>query len=516
MPASSMEELVSLCKRRGFIFQGSEIYGGLQGFYDYGPLGVELKNNIKAAWWRSNVYERDDMEGLDSSIIMHRMVLRHSGHEATFADPMVDNKKNNKRYRLDHLIKDQKADVIDMIYHHLKSYEIYENAISDSKDIFVTMISFLVKNPEIAAKILKDAKVRDAFSGEVGDWTEPKPFNMMFKTTIGPVADEESYGYLRPETAQGIFTNFKNVVDSTSRRLPFGIAQIGKAFRNEITPRNFIFRVRELEQMEIEFFCVPGTDEDWHQHWLDKRLAWWEAQGIPLSKIEILDVPPEDLAHYSKRTYDLMYDYPTLGFEEIEGIANRSDYDLGSHTKSQSELNLVATVSENNDSIAKLTIPHPDTNKPVVPFVIEPSAGVDRALLAVLSEAFTKETLENGNERIVLKLKPHLAPIKVAVIPLARNREEITTVARAIKAELQGLGLGRVLYEDSGNIGKAYRRHDEVGTPYCVTVDFDTIGLSESGDAALKDTVTVRDRDTLAQERVKISELSGWIREKLR
>lgn len=504
MPATSMEELVSLCKRRGFIFQGSEIYGGLQGFYDYGPLGVELKNNLKAAWWRANVYERDDMEGLDASIIMHRMVLRHSGHEATFSDPMVDNKKNNKRYRLDHLVKDQKADVIAKV----------AQAMGQSADNFPAVVAALNASPAQASEALRAAGVRDPFSGEVGEWTEPKPFNMMFKTTIGPVADDESYGYLRPETAQGIFTNFKNVVDSTSRRLPFGIAQIGKAFRNEITPRNFIFRVRELEQMEIEFFCVPGTDEDWHAHWLEKRLTWWEDQGVPRSKIEILDVPKEDLAHYSKRTYDLMYDYPTLGHEEIEGIANRSDYDLGSHTKNQSELGLVASVEENNDSIAKLTIPHPETNKPVVPFVIEPSAGVDRAFLAVLSEAFTKETLENGNERIVLKLRPHLAPIKVAVIPLARNREEITDVAKKIKADLQGLGLGRVLYEDSGNIGKAYRRHDEVGTPFCVTVDFDTVGKGE--DAALVDTVTVRDRDTLAQERVKISDLSGWIQAKLR
>lgn len=504
MPATSMEELVSLCKRRGFIFQGSEIYGGLQGFYDYGPLGVELKNNIKAAWWRSNVYERDDMEGLDASIIMHRQVLRHSGHEATFSDPMIDNKKNNKRYRLDHLVKDQKADVIAKV----------AAAMGESAENFPAVVAALNASPAQASQALKDAGVRDPFSGEVGDWTEPKPFNMMFKTTIGPVADDESYGYLRPETAQGIFTNFKNVVDSTSRRLPFGIAQIGKAFRNEITPRNFIFRVRELEQMEIEFFCTPGTDEEWHEHWLERRLSWWEAQGVPRSKIEILDVPKEDLAHYSKRTYDLMYDYPTLGHEEIEGIANRSDYDLGSHTKNQSELGLVANVEENLDSIAKLTIPHPETNKPVVPFVIEPSAGVDRALLAVLSEAFTKETLENGNERIVLKLKPHLAPIKVAVIPLARNKAELVDLARSIKNDLQKLGLGRILLEDSGNIGKAYRRHDEVGTPYCVTVDFDTVGKGD--DATLTGTVTVRDRDTLAQERVKISELTAYLQAKLK
>lgn len=503
MPATSMEELVSLCKRRGFIFQSSEIYGGLQGFYDYGPLGVELKNNIKAAWWRNNVYERDDMEGLDASVIMHRTVLRHSGHEATFSDPMIDNKKSNKRYRLDHLIQDQKPDVQGKV----------AEAFGESLENMAALVAAMMTKPTEAAEALKSAGVRDPFSGDVGDWTEPKPFNMMFKTNIGPVADDESYGYLRPETAQGIFVNFKNVVDSTSRRLPFGIAQIGKAFRNEITPRNFIFRVREMEQMEIEFFCVPGSDDEWLEHWLEKRLTWWEAQGVPRDKINVLDVPKDDLAHYSKKTYDLMYDYPTLGYEEIEGIANRTDYDLGSHTKAQGDLGITAKVEENPNSIAKLTIPSPETNKPIVPFVIEPSAGVDRAMLAVLSEAFTKETLENGSERIVLKLKPHLSPIKVAVIPLARNKTEITSVAKAIKADLQSLGFGRVLYEDTGNIGKAYRRHDEVGTPYCVTVDFDTIGKGD--DASLVDTVTIRNRDTLAQERVKIADLGDWLRKHL-
>ncbi|WP_261664332.1 glycine--tRNA ligase [Deinococcus sp. Marseille-Q6407] len=504
MPAQTMEELVSLCKRRGFIFQSSEIYGGLQGFYDYGPLGVELKNNIKNAWWRANIYERDDMEGLDASIIMHRLALRHSGHEATFNDPMVDNKKTKKRYRLDHLVKDQKADVLAKV----------AAAVNESPDNIAAVSARLMEQPARAAEILVEAGVRDAFSGEVGEWTEPRPFNMMFKTSIGPVADEDSFGYLRPETAQGIFLNFKNVVDSTSRRLPFGIAQIGKAFRNEITPRNFVFRVREMEQMEIEFFCAPGTDEEWHEHWLQKRLQWWEDQGVPREKIIVENVPKDDLAHYSKRTYDLMYDFPTLGHDEIEGIANRTDFDLGSHTKGQAELGLTAQVMENNDSIAKLTIPHPDTNKPVVPFVIEPSAGVDRAMLAVLSEAYHKETLENGNERTVLKLKPHLAPIKVAVIPLARNKPELVDLARQIKADLQKLGLGRILLEESGNIGKAYRRHDEVGTPFCVTVDFDTVGKGD--DEALTNTVTVRDRDTLAQERIQISELGRWLAEKLR
>ena len=302
---------------------------------------------------------------------------------------------------------------------------------------------------------------------------------------------------------------------------PFGIAQIGKSFRNEITPRNFIFRVREFEQMELEFFCTPGTDEKWHDAWLEARIEWWLSVGLSRDRIQILDVAKEDLSHYSKRTYDLMYEYPSIGFEEIEGIANRTDFDLGSHSKNQDSLNLTARVEPNLDSTEKLTIAHPETQKPIVPFVIEPSAGVDRGVLAVLTEAYTKETLEDGGERIVLKLRPHLAPIKVAVIPLAKNREEITSVAKKLKRDLQALGMGRVLYEDTGNIGKAYRRHDEVGTPFCITVDFDTIGLgkAEEGkepDSSLIDTVTVRDRDSMKQERIKISELEAFLRQRLR
>ncbi|MER3480855.1 MAG: glycine--tRNA ligase [Meiothermus sp.] len=507
MPAETMDELVSLCKRRGFIFPGSEIYGGLQGTYDYGPLGVELKNNLKASWWRANVYERDDMEGLDSSILTHRLVLRYSGHEATFADPLVDNRVSKKRYRLDHLLKEQRAGVRQAVAAGM--------GLEPNTDI-TTLVAELMAHPERAAEAMKAAKVVDPADGAPGDWTPPRPFNMMFRTTIGPVADEDSYGYLRPETAQGIFINFKNVLDSTARRLPFGIAQIGKAFRNEITPRNFIFRVREFEQMEIEYFVKPGTDEEWHQRWLQTRLAWWEEQGLPRHQIHVLDVPKADLAHYSKRTFDLMYNFPTLGFEEIEGIANRSDYDLGSHTKGQSELGIQARVMENTDSTARLAVQDEETKKWLVPFVIEPSAGVDRGVLAVLSEAYTREKLESGEERIVLKLKPHLAPIKVAVIPLAKNKEEITSYARELKARLQALGLGRVLYEDTGNIGKAYRRHDEVGTPFCVTVDYDTIGKSHDGSAVLKDTVTVRDRDTMRQERVHVGELAQYLLERLR
>ncbi|MFK7913907.1 MAG: glycine--tRNA ligase [Pseudomonadales bacterium] len=446
-----MEELVALAKRRGFIFPSSDIYGGLQGVYDYGPLGVELKNNLKAAWWRSMVYERDDVEGLDSAVLTHATTLRHSGHEATFTDPMVDCRECKSRWRADHV----------------------DGACPNCKST---------------------------------DLTEPRDFNLMFKTAVGPIDDGSSYAYLRPETAQAIFTNFKNVVDSTSRRVPFGIAQMGKAFRNEITPRNFIFRVREFEQMELEFFVEPGTDDDWHQQWVEARLAWWEAQGVPRERIELLNVPADELAHYSKATVDLMYEFPH-GLEELEGIANRTDFDLGSHTKNQDDLNIKAKVEPNKDSNARLALQDPETKGWTVPYVIEPSAGVDRGVLAVMNEAYKVETLENGSERTVMAFKPHLAPIKAAVLPLKRNHEGIVTKAKAIKQQLQSLGLGRVLYESTGNIGKGYRRHDEVGTPLCITVDFQTIEED--------DTVTVRNRDTMAQERIAVAELAGYVTEYL-
>ncbi len=530
MPAETMDELVSLCKRRGFIFPGSEVYGGLQGTYDYGPLGVELKNNLKAAWWRSMIYERDDIEGLDSSILTHKLVLRHSGHEATFTDPMVDNRTTKKRYRLDHLLKETENELVKSDLHKAWTQKIDRREKDRRRslgeiDPFIpisyydlsdeAMFRWLIDNPEEAQELLVTSRIVDPVDGKAGDWTAPRPFNMMFKTTVGPVADEDSYAYLRPETAQGIFVNFKNVVDSTARRLPFGIAQIGKSFRNEITPRNFIFRVREFEQMELEFFVLPGTDDDWHAQWVALRVAWWKAQGLEGANLQEYHQKPEDLSHYAKATVDILYRFPH-GLEELEGVANRTDFDLGSHTKSQDTLGIQAKVEPNSDSTEKLTIPHPETQKPIVPFVIEPSAGVDRGVLAVLTEAFTKQTLENGETRIVLKLRPHLAPIKVAVIPLAKNREEITTVARALKQRIQALGMGRILYEDTGNIGKAYRRHDEIGTPYCITVDFDTIGQGKDGDVSLTDTVTVRERDSMAQQRVKISDLEAFLREKLR
>ena len=437
MPATNIEDLIALCKRRGFIFQSSEIYGGTQGLYDYGPLGVELKNNIKNSWWKSVVYERDDVEGLDAAILTKQSVLKYSGHEETFTDPLVDCKSCGERFRADQV-------------------------------------------PDYCKK---------------EDLTEPRQFNLMFKTNIGPVDDGKTFAYLRPETAQQIFTNFKNVVDSTSRNVPFGIAQMGKAFRNEITLKSFIFRVREFEQMELEFFVVPGTDEDWHKKWVELRIDWWEKQGVSKKTLELYEVPKDELAHYSKATVDIMYKFPH-GVEELEGIANRTDFDLGSHSKNQDELNLKSKVSENNESNAKLALKD-ENNNWMVPFVIEPSAGVDRAILAILNEAYHLEKLED-KERVVLKLKPHLSPIKAAIIPLKKNDEKIVAKAKEIKNKLQSLGLGRVLFENSGNIGKNYRRHDEIGTPICITIDFETLE---------EETVTVRDRDTMSQKRVSITDL---------
>ena len=445
MSAKSMDELVSLCKRRGFIFQSSEIYGGLQGMYDFGPLGVELKNNLKSAWWKSMVYERDDVEGLDASILTNQLVLNYSGHEDTFTDPLVDCRSCKSRWRADQ--------------------------IEDTC-------------PNCGSK----------------DLTDPRPFNLMFKTNVGPLEDEGSIAYLRPETAQQIFTNFKNIVDSTSRALPFGIAQIGKAFRNEITPRNFIFRVREFEQMELEFFVEPGEDNLWHDKWIEERSKWWESQGVSKKKIRFLEVPKDELSHYSKRTVDLMYEFPH-GEEELEGIANRTDFDLGSHSKNQDQLNIQSKIRKNSDSNSRLAIQDKDSNEWIVPFVIEPSAGVERGVLAILNEAYKVEKLEDGKERIVLALKPHLSPIKAAVIPLKKNNDDLVSLAKNIKDELQSLGKGRVLLENTGNIGKSYRKHDEVGTPMCITIDFDSLD---------NNTVTIRDRDSMEQKTIQIQELTTY------
>ena len=443
MTAKTMEDLVSLCKRRGVIFPSNDIYGGMKGLYDFGPIGTELKINLKNSWWKSMIYERDDVEGLDSTILTSPFVLRHSGHEDTFTDPLVDCKKCKSRWREDQI----------------------ENG----------------ECPSCKSK----------------DLTDPRPFNLMFKTAIGPIDDGSSFAYLRPETAQQIFINFKNIVDSTSRTPPFGIAQIGKAFRNEITPRNFIFRVREFEQMELEFFVKPGTDEKWHQYWLDQRLKWWSKQGIASDKLKLLEVEKEELSHYSKATFDIMYQFPH-GLEELEGVANRTDFDLGSHTKNQNDFSIQADVKENKNSTTKLAIQDLEKKEWFIPFVIEPSAGVERGVLAILNEAYTEEP---ENNRTLLKLRSHLSPIKAAIIPLKRNNADQVNLAHKVKSNLQALGLGRVMVENSGNIGKNYRRHDEIGTPMCITIDFESLE---------NQSVTIRDRDTMKQERVNLSEVENF------
>lgn len=446
-----MDNLVALCKRRGIIFPNGQAYGGLQGVYDFGPLGIEIKNQLKARWWRDCVHHRSDMEGIDSSILTHKMVLKHSGHEDTFTDPMVDCRSCKSRWRADHI-----------------------------KDTC----------PNCGSR----------------DLTEPREFNLMFSTTLGPVVREDAKAYLRPETAQGIFTNFKHVVDATSRQAPFGIAQIGKAFRNEITPRNFIFRVREFEQMEIEFFVKKGTDQKWHEYWIEQRYQWWLAQGLKAENLDKEVQSQDDLAHYSKSTIDLLYRFPH-GLEELEGIANRTDYDLGSHSKEQNNLKLDASVKENLNSTQRMALQDPQSKEWYVPYCIEPSAGVERGVLAILNEAYTEEL--EPVKRTVLKLKPHLAPIKAAIIPIARNKDTIVTKAREVEDFVRKLVNGRVIFENTGNIGKSYRKHDEIGTPICITIDFDTIE-ENSKDYG---TVTVRDRDTCKQVRVTLEGLKTYILE---
>jgi glycyl-tRNA synthetase len=558
-----MEKIVSLCKRRGFIFANSEIYGGIASTWDYGPLGVELKNNVMRAWWRSVVYERDDMEGLDAAILMNRLVWRYSGHEATFTDPMVDCRECKSRHRADHL---------------------------------------------------KDGKCLNCGSTNL---TEARNFNMMFKTTVGPVESEENIAYLRPETAQGIFVNFVNIQQTTRRKLPFGVAQIGKAFRNEITPGNFTFRTREFEQMEIEYFCKPPqylqpgekTDVELHQEWVEQRFNWYVNLGIAPERLLKREQTADELAHYAKATVDIEYLFPgSLGFSELEGIANRQDYDLTAHSKDVPDEDLERLkLQKNTDSTTKLDYfddQYVDsaTGKKgarYIPYVIEPSAGATRATLAFLCEAYNEELVGEPKEeelnplreaiaaarknidkktgeaekaaakgelkagsptadqlrainealarrqaelpqsllavedacdlpgadrvellkkvrqvaaklcdeytRVVLKLHPQLAPIKVAVFPLKKNEPRIAEMGKQIKRDLQPAL--RVVYDDSAGIGKLYRRQDEIGTPFCVTVDFQSLE---------DQTVTVRDRDSMLQERVAIAELETYLLRKIR
>lgn len=434
-----MEKLVSLAKRRGFVYQGSEIYGGLAGTWDYGPMGVELKNNIKSLWWRMFVQGRDDMYGVDAAILMHPKVWEASGHVSGFSDPLVECEKCKKRFRADHLEDKRKC-------------------------------------PECG--------------GSLG---EARQFNMMFKTQIGAMEDESSVSYLRPETAGGIFVNFKNVVDSFHPKLPFGIGQIGKAFRNEIAPRDFIFRVRELEQMEIEYFVKPGEWEGKFEEWRAGVHAFNAAVGIPQERVHELEVAPQDRAHYSKRTIDFEFDFP-FGRKELYGLAYRTDFDLTAHMDASSK---------------DLTYFDEETKERVMPHVIEPSFGVDRTFLAVLASAYA-EDLQNGEVRVYLKFKPSVAPIKAAVFPLLKNKPELVNKAREVYAELKK-DIPQIMWDDNGNVGKRYRRQDEIGTPFCITVDFDTLGETPE----MKDTVTVRYRDSGEQERMPVSQLSKFLKEQI-
>jgi len=428
------DTLVSLCKRRGFVFPSSEIYGGIGGFWDYGPLGVEMKNNIKREWWRAMVQERDDVVGIDASIIMNRRVWEASGHVAVFTDPMVDCKNCKHRFRADHL----ESDVC----------------------------------PDCGAK---------------GQFTEARPFNLMFKTYVGPVEESANEVFLRPETAQAMFTNFENVVTSMRRKLPFGIAQIGRSFRNEITPGNFIFRDREFEQMEMEFFCKPGTDDEWLDHWVQERFNWFKALGVREENLRIRPHEKDELSHYSTGTYDIEYHYGGLGWAELEGIANRTDYDLKQHAQHSGKA---------------LTYFDEESNEHIVPYVIEPALGVDRTFLVLLYDGYREEEV-NGEKRVYLRLHPRVAPIKVAVLPLSRN-EKLGPLARDVHARLRPHFMTQ--FDDAQSIGRRYRRQDEIGTPLCVTIDFDSLD-----DNAL----TIRERDSMEQTRVAIDQLAGVLHEKL-
>ena len=454
---SRLDSVISLAKRRGFVFPSGEIYGGTRSAWDYGPLGVELKENIKKQWWRTMVTSRDDIVGLDSAVILPREVWVASGHVGVFTDPLTECTSCHKRFRADHLIEG---------YVEKKGRE-PEHGLTD------------IACPNCGTR---------------GAWTEPRDFNMMLKTHLGPVEEESGLHYLRPETAQGIFVNFANVVTTSRKKPPFGIGQIGKSFRNEITPGNFIFRTREFEQMEMEFFVEPGTDETWHQYWIDARTEWYTGLGISAGNLRHFEHPQEKLSHYSKRTVDIEYRFGFQGSEwgELEGIANRTDFDLKTHSE---------------HSGTDLSYFDQAKNERWVPYVIEPAAGLTRSLMAFLVEAYTEDEAPNtkggADVRTVLRLDPRLAPVKAAVLPLSRN-ESLSPKARDLAAELRGHW--NVEFDDAGAIGRRYRRQDEIGTPFCITVDFDTLD-----DQA----VTIRHRDDMTQERVALDKVATYLSARL-
>ncbi|MFF0865529.1 glycine--tRNA ligase [Nonomuraea sp. NPDC003560] len=452
-----MDTIVSLAKRRGLVYPSSEIYGGLRASWDYGPLGVELKNNVKRQWWLSMVQSRDDVVGLDSCVILAPEVWRASGHVETFTDPLTECQSCHKRFRADHLV------------------EAYEE-----------------KNGKEPENGLADITCPNC--GNKGTFTEPRQFSGLLKTFLGPVEDESGLAYLRPETAQGIFINYLNVQQSARKKVPFGIGQVGKSFRNEITPGNFIFRTREFEQMEMEFFVKPGTDEEWHQYWIDERFRWYSDLGINKDNLRLYEHPQEKLSHYAKRTVDVEYRFNFQGSEwgELEGIANRTDFDLTAHSKA---------------SGVDLSFFEQDTGERYVPYVIEPAAGVDRATLTFLLDAYTEDEAPNAKgvleKRTVLRLDHRLAPVKAAVLPLSRNAD-LSPKARDLAAQLRRRW--NVEFDDAGAIGRRYRRQDEIGTPFCITVDFDTLE-----DHA----VTIRERDSMAQERIAIDQVDSYLRQRL-
>ena len=455
---STLERVINLAKRRGFVFPCGEIYGGTRSAWDYGPLGVELKENIKRQWWQYMVRSRDDVVGLDSSVILPRETWVASGHVGAFTDPLVESLHTHKRYRADQLIEE---------YAERKGLD-----------------------PETVTL----DQVPDPETGQPGDWTEPREFSGLLKTYLGPVDDEAGLHYLRPETAQGIFINFANVMSAARKKPPFGIGQVGKSFRNEITPGNFIFRTREFEQMELEFFCEPGTDEQWHQYWIDYRRAWYTGLGISEDNLRLYEHPAEKLSHYSKRTVDLEYRFGFAGSQwgELEGIANRTDFDLSTHARHSGK---------------DLSYFDQSRGERWTPYVIEPSAGLTRSLMAFLVEAYTEDEAPNTkggvDRRVLLRLDPRLAPVKAAVLPLSR-KEELTAPARELAARLRRIW--NVEYDDAGAVGRRYRRQDEIGTPFCVTYDFDS-----PGDGA----VTVRERDTMVQERVPLEGVERYLAERL-
>ena len=450
-PDDLMNKLTSLCKQRGFIFQSSEIYGGAGSVYDYGPLGVELKRNLREAWWEEMVHARDDVEGLDAGILMHPKVWEASGHVEGFTDPLVECRQCHRRFKADDLLEEEGGAM--------------EGAAALA---------------EGAAEELEETQC--PVCGVTGEWTEPRQFNLMFETHMGPVEDEASVAYLRPETAQGIYVNFRNVRESARQRVPFGIAQVGKAFRNEITPGNYIFRTREFEQMEMQYFVKPGTDDEWLETWKERRWDWLLEQGIREERLRFHEHGPDELAHYAKEAWDIQYRFP-FGWQEFEGIHNRTDFDLTRHEEHSGKR--LEYIDQAND-------------ERFVPYVIETSAGLDRTLLVLLADAYREEEVD-GEERTVLKLHPRLAPVDVAVFPLVK-KEGMPDVARSIADDLRGRF--NAFYDESGSIGRRYRRQDEAGTPFCITVDGQTLE---------DDTVTVRDRDTLEQVRVPIPELPGHL-----